>query len=595
MKANIASILSKISRYVPLLDPKRLDDFVLEEGDVNDVKVTQGNVIITYNDSSSLLRMLTILYQLPLPVSFTLKRKMRHLSISLDVSRNALYKVSSLKKLLAQMAALGYTELYLYMEDVYEVVNHPAIGYMRGRYSIEELKEVVLFGRDLGLDVIPCIQTLGHFEQIFHYNYYKDIKDGIANLMVDHEKTYQLIESMLVSLRQAFSTSKIALGMDEVHSLGRGGRIDVFGYEAQPSQFIRHLNKVVDLCKKHGFDAPMIWSDMLIKMHAKSYTYRDTDVTLDPNIINQLPKDITLCYWDYDTTDKAFLEEMMQVHKRFSRKLMMASGLRAYFVSYYDHEHSNKNMQAMLDVTASNQIETHLLTIWKDDGAYCNPTSYLYGVERLAAMAYESTLTVALFTCVFGQKDAPMLTLGKLGQLNQAPTSLLFDDPLQGIYMNNEMQKNPTFFEDTIQGIQTLIEEVHSLPRDEFTEEALLYLTLIKDKTLLREKLITHYQSSSYHEALTLLPFVDALKQTLLQYEQAFRKTWLMTFKPYGLDVMQERFGYVYFRLEETKRVIKEWAITHEPIPFLEELKHLPPYIKIKPLFKNIGHGSVSR
>ncbi len=68
-----------------------------------------------------------------------------------------------------------------------------------------------------------------------------------------------------------------------------------------------------------------------------------------------------------------------------------------------------------------------------------------------------------------------------------------------------------------------------------------------------------------------------------------------MTFKPYGLDVMQERFGYVYFRLEETKRVIKEWAITHEPIPFLEELKHLPPYIKIKPLFKNIGHGSVSR
>ncbi len=66
----------------------------------------------------------------------------KHFGVMLDCSRNAVPKVSALKKFMDALQKMGYNTLELYGEDTYEVEGEPYLGYMRGRYSASEIKEL---------------------------------------------------------------------------------------------------------------------------------------------------------------------------------------------------------------------------------------------------------------------------------------------------------------------------------------------------------------------------------------------------------------------------------------------------------------------
>ena len=57
--------------------------------------------------------------------------------------------------------------LMLYTEDTYEVDNQPYFGYLRGRYSQKELREIDDYAFKHGMELIPAIQTLAHLKSIF--------------------------------------------------------------------------------------------------------------------------------------------------------------------------------------------------------------------------------------------------------------------------------------------------------------------------------------------------------------------------------------------------------------------------------------------
>ena len=69
----------------------------------------------------------------------------------LDCSRNGVMKLSVVKKFIRYMAIMGLDTLMLYTEDTYEIPEYPYFGYMRGRYSCEELKEMDEYGGYRGL------------------------------------------------------------------------------------------------------------------------------------------------------------------------------------------------------------------------------------------------------------------------------------------------------------------------------------------------------------------------------------------------------------------------------------------------------------
>ena len=79
--------------------------------------------------------------------------------VMIDMSRNAVMTKDSLKTYLKLLKKMGYNSAMLYTEDTYEVNNEPYMGYMRSRYTKEDLKELkyakqMLFNEIAGLEAI---------------------------------------------------------------------------------------------------------------------------------------------------------------------------------------------------------------------------------------------------------------------------------------------------------------------------------------------------------------------------------------------------------------------------------------------------------
>ena len=102
----------------------------------------------------------------------------KYLGVMLDCSRNAVMNIAELKRFILILEKMGYNCLQLYTEDTYEIEGEPLFGYRRGRYSKAELKEIDSFAAEHGIELMPCIQTLAHLNQIFRYPVYEDIHDA---------------------------------------------------------------------------------------------------------------------------------------------------------------------------------------------------------------------------------------------------------------------------------------------------------------------------------------------------------------------------------------------------------------------------------
>lgn len=190
------------------------------------VKAADGSAVVEYRDIPALLRALR---QLAASAergedAFEIEetRQFDTSGAMFDCSRNAVMKVETVQYVLRQMAVMGLNTLMLYTEDTYEVEGEPYFGYMRGRYSLDQIREMDDYADALGVELIPCIQTLAHMEQFLKWQAAEPYRDTAEVIMVGQEKTYDLLERMIGSISSAVRTRKIHIGMDEAHTLGLG-------------------------------------------------------------------------------------------------------------------------------------------------------------------------------------------------------------------------------------------------------------------------------------------------------------------------------------------------------------------------------------
>ena len=147
-------------------------------------------------------------------------KKYESFGVMLDFSRNGVMTLPALKNFLTTIRKMGYDTVFLYMEDTYEVEGEPYFGYMRSKYSIAEMREIDEFCSSIGIEAIPCIQTLAHLRTFLKWNQAPFDCDDI--LLVDDERTYELIANFFKTLSSCFKTRRLHIGMDEAHMLGKG-------------------------------------------------------------------------------------------------------------------------------------------------------------------------------------------------------------------------------------------------------------------------------------------------------------------------------------------------------------------------------------
>jgi hexosaminidase len=127
-----------------------------------------GEVVIHYSERNLALRALgsALAGLAPKGKPLTESTSFTTFGFMLDCSRNAVMRVEHLQEWLRRLALLGYNMVMLYTEDTYELSGEPMFGFMRGGYTKKELREIERYASALGIELIPCIQTLGHLSKI---------------------------------------------------------------------------------------------------------------------------------------------------------------------------------------------------------------------------------------------------------------------------------------------------------------------------------------------------------------------------------------------------------------------------------------------
>lgn len=546
------------------------------------------DIIVRYDNIHCALRAVGTILALAGKIEndITERTNFKTIGIMLDCSRNAVMTVEHFKGWLRQLALLGYNMAMLYTEDTYELTGEPYFGYQRGRYTPEELKEIDEYASQLGIEMIGCIQTLGHLEQILRWSVYDDVKDTSSVLLVGEEKTYKLIEKMIANFASVYKSKRIHIGMDETHDLGRGRFLDKFGYKRGFDIFNEHLDRVIRICKKYKLK-PMIWSDMYFRMGSKVSEYYDDDCVIPDEVKAKIPKDVELVYWDYYHTDEAGYLKMIDKHKDLGFTPIMGSGVWTWGRLWHAMTTTQATVSQCIPACTKSGIDEIFFTMWGDDGGYCEFDSAVTGLAYSAELIYnsekqiDSELLKKRFAAIcFGDFDVITLPseldvyegTEEKGYPRIYGVSVLWDDPLYGIYFRNEKIKTPDIWDKAVRHYSQLAEKLNAISDDNIKHAALLAELLAK-KIALRIKLEGAYIDKNFEELKKVIAEIPAIINLYDELDKSFRKSWLSCNKVFGLDTIQRRLASLARRYRELSDRINE--LIDGKIEKIDELENL--------------------
>lgn len=500
------------------------------------------------------------------------------LGVMIDCSRNAVMTVAAVKEYVNLLEKMGYDTLMLYTEDTYVVDDEPYFGYMRGRYTKEELKEIDIYCRGKGVDLIPCIQTLAHLNGIFQVSdTYASIRDCDDILLIEDERTYQLIDHMFVSLAECFTSRKVHIGMDEADKVGLGVYLKKHGYEERFDLINRHLHKVCDIAGQYGF-APMIWSDMFCRLAAGTSGYYDGADLDKIRAKADLPKQISMVYWDYYSTDYEHYVKMIRTNHAFARPVIFAGGAWTWKGFMPDNALSFKTMEPALKACIEEGVEDVIMTMWGDDGAECSRLSVLpmllYAAETMRGNT-DMGFIKQKFAELTGMDWEDFMLLDQLdaehGTHGNNPSKyLLYNDPFMGLSDYRVMPGDGEYY----RGLRERLEQVKTAPQFcHMFDMAIALCKALEIKTELGIDTRKFYLAGD-REGLRKIAtekYMDA-EHKIEEFYNAFAIQWFMENKPFGFDIQDIRIGGLIWRLKQCRQRLLDYTDGKiDRIPELEE------------------------
>ncbi|MCS7110879.1 MAG: beta-N-acetylhexosaminidase [Ignisphaera sp.] len=288
----------------------------------------------------------------------------------LDVARGGVPTIATLKKILRWLFILKYNYFALYLEDLFPWKGYPDIGFSRGRYSEDELREVIEYGVKLGIDVFPSLELCGHMENIltlpqFHkFSEWHNPREGVLN--VSDEEARVFAYSLLEEVLDFFPSKYVHIGGDETWALGRGRSLDKTEKFIGPELYEVHHYNMIKIAKSRN-KIPMIWGDMI----AAAYL-REGERELWKKIMDsQIWKEVIVVNWDYSPSPREYFKEKIKLFKERGFNQIVAPGLWNWNRYYPDFPTALENLKNFLGAAKDEGISGFLVTAWGDDGSEC--------------------------------------------------------------------------------------------------------------------------------------------------------------------------------------------------------------------------------
>ena len=470
---------------------------------------------------------------------------------------------SILKRLIREMAFIGHSWFMLYMEDVYEVEGEPYFGALRGRCSIKDLKEVDRYAQLFGVQLVPCIQTLAHVDQYFMWEtieqQYKNI-DDIFN--VGNTAVQALLTRMIASLRKAFSSDSIHIGMDEAYNLERGRYLDENGLKKRPDSMQELLAFMKNLCKAYGFK-PIVWDDMFFGR------YPNNTEGAHPVI----PDQVGLMYWDYYSCDLEHYQERLKRCTAITAQPMFAGGAWRWTGYIPHHKKTLETTRAAIEACRKEHVKEIIVTAWGDDGSEAPLYTCMFGLVLYAYLDYhteyresEFTQYLKLYTGMgfdeWMRQGEPDLFEGTTGNNYDITPSkyLLYQYPLGSKFLHYIQTLT-----SNMDAVYTKLEQAFiadAANTDNRLQRSVAQFYALMMKTLYYKWRLPLDIWEAYKKADTkaLQAIIEhklkPLKTVLAETAKARWQVWAEECRGFGSEVLDHRFGAMLMRLDTTQEIL---------------------------------------
>ena len=526
----------------------------------NEYSFSDGTLTVYYKNKSSFYRLVFLWFKRQDNFYKEENGCFQKLNYMFDCSRNAVLNLSSCRRLIAYLCVLGYTGMSLYCEDTFEVDNERCFGYLRGRYSKSELREIERLCMVLGLDFFMSIQTLAHLRSIYRYeDYYVDAIDCNDVLMVDSERVDRLIENIFSSLAKTLISREINIGMDEAFMLGRGKHLNKYGYEKPEVLYFRHLKKVVKIAKKYGFSVKM-WGDFFYSEHSN-----DNDVI-------EFIKDegVEVILWEYggsyDAVRKAeeTQKDYLQVfNKRSNIPYSAYCGSDHKFLGMTTHNNvAVKIAKGILPATKDFGFKDLWLSSWGDCGSETSPFATLpviafYGYYKTYCKKegfeeYFNKLfgNISLF---FALDLANCLSKKLDSSYNTSSKYFLYQDVFNGVMDRSINGNYSKFYSLHLKELEECRKNI-GYNFEYLFDTQISLIKVLKSKYNLGNLTREIYKNKDYNKIKSLINKYSRLITLIKAFGNSFEKQWLKDNKPFGIEIHQARIGALIYRIESCKK-----------------------------------------
>ncbi len=520
------------------------------------VSEAQGTISISYNEPNDAFRGLGLLNATEgyswKNIKINQKRHMRKTWVMYDASRNAVLNGQSVKEWLSFLALAGINGLMFYTEDTYRVPDEPLFGYMRGGYSESEMIEFDDYAHSLGIELVPCIQTLAHMQRVLRYEAYESLRDTPSVMLCGEDQTYAFVEKLIKAASGPLRSRRIHIGMDEAWDLGRGKYLDINGKMPGFEIISDHLERVLSIVHSLGL-RPMMWGDMYFRVLSPTHDYFDTSIQIGEKTKSKIPKDVDLIYWDYYHQDRAIYDGMIGKYSEMGKAPIFAPGIWSWNRFWPAYSYAESTMFTGIKNCLQHGVPEVLVTMWGDDGTECDMFAALPLLQLASDMVFngelchettrknlQGNLGISFDDWALGQSidRPPFLPPDGISNVSKC---LLWEDPLHGLFQPQlDGHRLNDFYANLASSFEILIEK----PENDRLRLPFLVSKVLSSKADLPSEILQAYRSRDRSEleriCTSVLPNLIESVRDLNRYH---RQLWHSNYKSFGWEVLERRYG----------------------------------------------------
>lgn len=489
--------------------------------------------------------------------------------VGIMLACGTLKRIDWLKSFILDMERMGYDMLQLEITANYKIENEPYFGYLLGGYTTAELRELDEFAAAHGIELVPCIQTLGHLDDLERVPEYYPLFDIGGVLMIDEPRVYELIENMFKALRAGFSSKMVNIGYDEAHFVGRGKYLDKHGYVRGFDLLLKHLERVKEIAERYGFHVQM-WSDMFVRM-ANGGSYYGKNIRVPQDVLQRIPNNVDLIYWDYGEheIEEEFFDEMFKTHLEFPCNQWYASCAWLWMGFTPMNRFSLYAGECAMRSARKNGVKNYLVTVWGNggnEGAFYSILPALYAFRQYIDGNFDLETIARGFKCTFGVNFEEFITLDLPNRTSKnveyktfenASKTLLYCDPFLGCrdYEIKDVGHIPY-----VEYAQTLRATAVNMGKyAAMFEMQALFCDVLEIKGDLGVRTREAYRSNNRAALTSLLDdYVEAARR-VERFTAFFKAQWLKENVGFGWELHQVRLGGLQTRLMDCRDRLKEY------------------------------------